>query len=189
DEALASLVQLLSELGARLRLQDDLAGLGIEDVVAEPALVAQLKPFRDGLALRIVVCPLGEGGPALPPGEGAETVMGTRDGRPCRVRRDLAAERRAFSELVAAQVLPEDLPAGERLELEAPDAALDLLAALQAQPGLTLAWRAGKPLRVARPRADAALQVQVAAQRDWFSANGGLSLDDGSVVALGELLR
>ena len=189
DEALASLVQLLPELGGKLRLQADLAGLGVADVAAEPGLVAHLEPFRDGLALRIVVCPLGEGGPALPPGQGAEAVMGTRDGRPCRARRDLAAEQHAYAELMAGGVLPAELPAGERLEVDAPEAALDLLAALQAQPALTLAWRAGKPLRVARPRAESALQVQVAAQRDWFSAKGGLSLEDGSVIALGELLR
>lgn len=189
DEAIGPLVQLLPELGRKLRLDADFAGLGVEERTAEPGLVAQLEPFRDGLALRVVVCPLGEGGPALPPGQGAESVMGTVEGRPCRVRRDLVAERRAYAELLAAGVLPDDLPAGERLEREAPDAALDLLGALQDQPGLTLAWRAGKPLRVSRPRSEGALQVQVAAQRDWFSAKGGLSLNDGSVIALGEVLR
>jgi len=189
EEAVGPLVQLLPELGRRLRLDADFAGLGIEEACADSGLVAQLETFRDGLALRIMVCPLGDGGPALPPGQGADVVIGTRDGRPCRAQRDLAAERRAFAELMAADVLPAELPAGERMEIDDPEAALDLLGRLQELPGLSLAWRAGKPLRVSRPRSEAALQVQVAAQRDWFSAKGGLSLDDGSVVALGEVLR
>jgi superfamily II DNA or RNA helicase len=189
EEAIGPLLQILPELARKLRLDADLADFGVEERSAESGLVAQLETYRDGLALRIMVCPLGESGPALTPGEGAESVLGTLEGRPCRARRELATERAAFAALQDSGLLPEGIRAGERVEIESPDAALDLLGALQTQPNLTLAWRAGKPLRVSRPKTEGSLQVQVSAQRDWFAAKGGLALDDGSVVALSEVLR
>ncbi|MGQ0799695.1 MAG: SNF2-related protein [Pseudomarimonas sp.] len=189
EEAVGPLLQLLPDLGRKLRLDADLADFGIVERPAESGLVAQLETYRDGLSVRIVVCPLGDVGPALPPGEGAESVLGTVDGLPCRALRDLGAERIAFAVLKDSGILPDTLDAGERLEVESPDAALDLLGALQQQPNLTLAWRAGKPLRVSRAKAEGGLQVQVNAQRDWFAAKGGLALDDGSVIALSDVLR
>ncbi len=189
EEAVGPLLQLLPDLGRKLRLDADLADFGIVERAAESGLVAQLETYRDGLSVRIVVCPLGDAGPALPPGEGAESVLGTVDGLPCRALRDLVAERHAFAALKDSGLLPDTLDAGERMEVESPDAALDLLGALQQQPNLTLAWRAGKPLRVSRPKAEGGLQVQVSAQRDWFAAKGGLALDDGSVIALSDVLR
>ncbi len=189
EEAVGPLLQLLPDLGRKLRLDADLADFGIVERAAESGLVAQLETYRDGLSVRIVVCPLGDAGPAFPPGEGAESVLGTVDGMPCRALRELAAERVAFAALKDSGVLPDTLDAGERMEVESPDAALDLLGALQQQPNLTLAWRAGKPLRVSRPKAEGGLQVQVSAQRDWFAAKGGLALDDGSVIALSDVLR
>jgi len=189
EEAIGPLLQILPELARKLRLDADMAAFGIEERPADGGLVAQLEPYRDGLSLRIVVCPLGENGPALAPGSGAESIVGSIDGRPCRARRDLAAERRAFAELKASGVLPDGFESDERVDIDAPDVALDLLAALQVQPNLSLAWRAGKSLRVSRPKAEGGLQVQVGAQRDWFAAKGGLALEDGSVVALADVLR
>ncbi|MFA5684847.1 MAG: DEAD/DEAH box helicase [Lysobacteraceae bacterium] len=188
-EAVTPLLQLLPDLGRKLKLEADLADLGVAEQQADSRLVAQLEPYRDGLALRIVVAPLGEDGPTLPPGEGDATVLGSRDGQPCRAQRDLAAERHAFEALRQSGAVPEDLAGGERLAIDDPEAALDLLGALQAQPELALAWRAGKPLKVARLQPEGALQIQVSAQRDWFSAKGGLALDDGNVIALSEVLR
>ncbi len=189
EEAVGPLLQLLPDLGRKLRLDADMADFGVEERVGDGSLVAQLEPFRDGLALRIVVCPLGDNGPALTPGEGIDSVLGTVDGKPVRVRRDMRAERLALGQLQDSGLLPDNFSPSERLEVDAPDAALDMLAALQMQPNLTLAWRAGKPLRVARTKAEGSLQVQVGAQRDWFAAKGGLALDDGSVIALSDVLR
>jgi superfamily II DNA or RNA helicase len=190
EQAAERLLALLPDLSRKLTLNADLDALGVAEVAADGGLHALLEPWRDGLALRLVVRPLGADGPQFAPGEGGEEVLGHSAGRTRRTRRDLAGERAALERLVQACPLLQALDEGAALQVQDPEAALDLLAQLQAvQPPLPLAWREGRPLRVARPRGDGALQLQVQAQRDWFAASGGLALDDGNVVSLAELLR
>jgi len=188
-EALSPLLQLLPELGRSLRLDEGLEALGLLAVEASSSLVAQLEPAGQGLALRLGVRPLGEHGPFLLPGQGSEAVLGQQQGQACRALRDLAAERAALQALEAELPQLAGLAPGEVLRAESPDEALDLLAQLQDRHGMTLEWKAGKPIRIGRPRADDPLQIKVGAKRDWFSATGALTLEDGSVIALAEVLR
>jgi superfamily II DNA or RNA helicase len=190
EQAADRLLALLPDLSRKLTLNADLAQLGVAEVAADSSLHALLEPWRDGLGLRLVVRPLGPEGPQFAPGQGPESVLGHGGGRTRRTQRDLAGERAALERLVQDCPLLEALDDAAGLQVEDPEAALDLLAQLQAvQPPLPLAWREGRALRVARPRGEGGLQLQVQAQRDWFAASGGLALDDGNVVSLAELLR
>ena len=189
-EAVDQLLQLLPSLARRLKLSADLGELGVSEVEASTQLIAQLEPYRDGLSLRIVVRPLGADQVSFPPGKGTTSVLGQRAGKPVRAERDLEAERAALQALT--EVIPTlDGHTGDSpLQIEDPEAALDLLAQLQSDASeLSLEWRQGKPIRVARTRGEGGLQLQVQSKRDWFAATGGLALDDGSVVALGDVLK
>ncbi|WP_395788235.1 DEAD/DEAH box helicase [Aquimonas sp.] len=188
-EALSQFMQMLPGLGRTLNLDGSLEALGLQDVQAQAALVAQLEPAGEGLAVRIGLRPLGADGPFVLPAVGADVVLGQSNGAACRARRDFTAERRALAALEEAVPLLAGLPAGESLRVEAPDEALDVLAQLQEHAELGLEWKAGKSMRVARIGGKDPLQIKVAAKRDWFAASGGLTLDDGSVVALAEVLR
>lgn len=190
EDAVEDLRALLPGLARKLSLSADLSQLGVHDVDADSQLIAQLEPWRGGLSLRMVVRPLGSEGAAFAPGRGPAAVLSHGAGQVRRARRELAGEREALDQLLKdceiLQALDDDLA----LQVEDPEAALDLLEALQ-QLGerLRLEWREGRPLRVARAQGEGALQLQVEPQRDWFAAKGGLRLDDGSVVALADLLR
>ncbi len=162
-------------------------------VPAEPGLRAELTPAGDGLALRIVVAPLGTPGPRYVPGAGRRRVIALRDGEPIAALRDLAGERALLqSVLDACPMLDTDDDA--RLDdcewtLERPDDALGLLEALPAVPAIGgLDWPRGAAVRVT-PLAAAAVKVQLRTGRSWFALRGGVDLDEGRVVTLTQLLE
>lgn len=190
EDAADRLRALLPGLARKLSLSADLSQLGVHDVHAEEQPIAQLEPWRGGLALRIVVRPLGARGGVFTPGRGPVAVLTHGAGQVRRARRDLAAERAALDRLVKDCEALQALDDEAQLQVEDPEAALELLEQLQ-QLGdaLVLEWREGRAVRVARAGGEGALQLQVETQRDWFAAKGGLRLDDGSVVSLSELLR
>ncbi|MCG6116923.1 MAG: DEAD/DEAH box helicase [Aquimonas sp.] len=188
-EGMASFMQLLPDMQAALRVDGALQTLDVQECEPDSRLIVQLEPAGDGLGVQLGLRPLGEDGPFVLPGLGNETLLGAVQGRPTRCRRALAVEQAAVRALQVQVPALRGWRAEEGFRLEEPEAALELLAELQAQAGLSLEWKAGKSLRMLRPQLQDPMKLNVAAKRDWFAAEGGLSLQDGSVIALGELLR
>jgi len=189
-EAVAPLLDVLPELSQRVKLDTDLASFGVREAIADGQLYAQLDPIADGLRLRLVVRPFGPDSAAHGLGTGAETVMATVNGEPHRAQRQLAAEREAGRQLGLLCPGLDGLDLSEPIEVRDPEAALALVEGLQAAgSALVLEWPTGKQLRIGKARDDKSLTLTVKRQRDWFSAEGGLAMDDGSVVALSEILR
>jgi superfamily II DNA or RNA helicase len=189
-EAVAPLLDLLPDLSQRIRVATDLASFGVSEVEADTQAYALLEPLGDGLRLRLMVRPLGAGTLAQPLGTGPETVIATRNGQPVRAQRDLASEREVARQLRALCPSLEAAEFSDKIEVRDPEAALVLIEELQGVGALlVLEWPVGKALRVGRPRDANALTIKVKSQRDWFSAEGGIALDDGSVVALSEIMK
>lgn len=190
EAGLHQLMRLLPDLSRKLRVGRDLDQLGVEEVEPDSRLRVLLEPYRDGLQLRIVVRPLGDSSLAYPPGHGPLNVIAHSDGSTRRAPRQLELERQTLAELIEASPLLEGHSGEYPLPIDDPEAALDMLGFLQEpERGLLLEWREGKPMRISRSRGIANLQLTVERQRDWFTANGGLALDDGRVVELAALLR
>lgn len=189
-EAVAPLLDLLPDLSQRVNIDTDLASFGVKDMVADLQLYALLEPLGDGLRLRVMVRPLGPGTLAQPIAGGTEILIGSIAGSPCRVQRAFSEERAAGKQLSALCPSLEAIDIAEAIEVRDPESALALIEELQTVGDrLVLEWPAGKALRVGRPRDAQALTIQVKSQRDWFSAEGGIALDDGSVVALSEVMK
>lgn len=188
-EGLAPFMHLLPDMQTALKVDNALDTLDVQEREPDLRLVAQLEPFGDGLALQLGLRPLGEDGPFVLPGEGKEILLGAVQGRPARCRRVLPQETSALRALQAQAPALEAWTPEAGLQLEDPEAALELLAELQAQSGLLLEWKAGKSLKLLRPQLQDPMKLAVSSGRNWFAAEGGLSLEDGSVIALGELLR
>jgi len=189
-EALPTLIEAMPGLARIARIGGDLFGAADTERAASNQLYALLRPAGEGLRLRIVVRPLGLGAVLQSPGTGAETVVGVDNGVPIRARRDLAAEREALGALHQRCELLAALDRNAELEVIDPESALAMLEALQAlEPELVLEWPEGRALRVGKARQGSDLSLRVGSQRDWFGAEGGLSLQDGSVIALGAVLK
>jgi superfamily II DNA or RNA helicase len=189
-EALPTLLDAMPGLARIARIGGDLFGTAETERNASMQLHALLRPLGDGLRLRLVVRPLGAGSAPQTPGVGPDTIVGVDAGVPVRARRELGAERRALLAMQDRCPLLAALDADGQLDVADPESALELLEALQAlEPDLALEWPEGRALRVGRARQATDLGLRIGSQRDWFGAEGGLSLQDGSVVALAEVLK
>lgn len=193
QKARAQLVETIGAIAPLLPIHADLPELAaqIDSVPADPKLYAHLLPLEEGLRMQLLVRPL-PGGSWLRPGQGAESVLGERDGQPLQARRDLQAERQALEQVLAAcPALAEAEHDGHEWQLADPHAALQMLGELQTLAGETLecVWPEGERMRIkARPRLDG-LQLNLRQSGEWFTLDGELQLDEGRVLQLRQLLE
>ena len=188
-EGAGALDEVLHALGASLRLATR-APRPDREVDAPPRLRAELTPEGDGLALRLVVAPLGADGPRYDPGLGRGRPVVAHGGETLALRRDLAAERDRVDTVLGACPMLEPLPAGAPScwTLARPDAALALLARLHdLQAVEALDWPSGRPIRI-EAAGSAQLRVNVRSGQSWLTLAGGVEVDGRLVASLGRLL-
>jgi len=166
-ESHVQLLDRLARLEAKLPLvvPRELKG---KQLGADLVTVVRVRLVADvTLELELFVRP-GPGAPLFPPGVGPREVMVVRDGERGYVRRDLGDEAPRARGLLARLPLDgaEEAPPG-CFHVEG-DAALALVAALQAPPeGLEAEWVTPRP-SIAPSIGPAALRVHVDRDRDWF---------------------
>ncbi|SET20841.1 DEAD/DEAH box helicase [Stigmatella erecta] len=178
-ESHGPLLERLSRLEARLPLVVPQALKGRE-LQTEVATVVRLRLLPDvSLELELLVRP-GPGAPLFHPGVGPRDVLLSRGGERGYVRRQLLREE----ERARAAIAPLPLSAAEEgppfcFRIGETEAALELVAALQAPPaGLEVEWVDEKPV-IAAPAGPEALRVQVERKRDWFGLSGELKVEAG----------
>jgi len=174
----------LRVLGTHFQVSSD-AEAGTE-VPATAVLRAELTPQGDGLHLRLVAAPFGDHGPRLAPGLGRERATCVHQGATLSTRRLLAQERANQARLLA---LAEGLDGEQHAWLlDEPDLALAVVEALgQLADAIVCEWPKGKPLRVQAASAPQ-VQLRVKSKGDWLDLDGELTLDDGEVIRLRQLL-
>jgi superfamily II DNA or RNA helicase len=191
------LVQAIAAIAPHLAIHSDLPELAshMKSVPADATLYAHLLPLQEGLRLQILVRPLPEGG-WYQPGKGSKNVLGEQEGMAVQAIRDLAQEKQALQQLLnacpALQQAEQDEAALEpEWQLEHPELCLELLAELKAQPpeALQLVWPEGERFRIAGSRTLSQMRLGIKQQGEWFVASGEITLDDGRVLALRELLQ
>ena len=180
---LATLVPLLT-------VHSDIGGPaeGAESVPADPRPHLHLTPLEGGLMLELRVHPFGSFGPQIRPGQGRATLFAERDQQAVRCTRDLDGE------LEAARAVLEHCPtlaggAGWDWVLDDLELALAALEQLHALgEAVVLDWPAGKPIALTREAQVAQMRVAIRQRGDWLAIDGGLTLDDGRVLGMRELL-
>ena len=171
---------------------DIAAALGHAETVHEidHRIHVLIDPLKDGLRLRLRTHPLGNQGVYLVPGAGQRELLGVRDGAPVRGVRDLKRECEALDELIERVPLLGGGGSGDAIELPETQSALETLSQLlELGDEVPLVWPSGKRWTLSKTRTNANLSLRVRSQRDWFHAEGGLALEDGSVVSLATLLE
>ena len=156
----------------------------------QPAPVMQLVPHGDGLRLSLVVRPFGAEGPAYVAGLGGRSVLASVEGRQLRANRDLPRELAERAALVESCPTLRDRAGASAHEAEIDDleGSLDLLLELQAYAGpVSVEWPEGRKLRVA-PLTPDKLRLRVKQDRDWFSVDGTVAVDEGQVLDMRFLL-
>ncbi len=187
------ILRILPGLSTLATLQSEIGGVG-EDV---PALEAasrpriHILPYNQGLKVKIMTRPFGDQGPWMLPGQGAANLIAEVDGQRVQTVRDLQSERlQAERVLAASSLLSESVELGWEWSISEPDYCLQLLADLhELEEGLELEWPEGERLKVSRSLAFGGMSLRIKQEKDWFSIDGELRVDEGLVVSLQELLK
>lgn len=194
-QGVAQLQKVLQGLGAHFSIQaDDVqTAAASREVVSDSRLRAELTPIDDGLRVRLLVAPYGEGhaeAARVAPGLGRARLVAALDGETLGVQRDLALERRHLGDVLdLCPMLGEPPPEGPfEWLVESPEAALALVETLHAHHAIAgLDWPRGRPMRVSSA-AVSQLAVKVRTHEDWLGVQGELQVDEALVVSLAQLI-
>ncbi len=189
-KAKAQVLDSIAAVAPLLTIHSDIGGgenSSIDLVDADPRLHIHLQAVGNGLKVECYIQPFSGGGPLFRPGEGGATVFAEIEGKRFQTNRDLPLEVANRAELW------EKCPAlgdeqGEWL-LDDPELALEVLLQLQEmQSLLVLSWPKGKKIRLSREISKDQFHVTVGKKRDWFELGGELTMDDGDVIAMSQLM-
>jgi superfamily II DNA or RNA helicase len=191
--AKAQLIEAVSAIAPLLPIQSDIPELAghLNHEPADTRLYAHLLPLAEGIRLQLLVRPLAEGS-WLRPGQGAENLLGERDGKPLQVSRDLAGERGSLEQVLSAcPGLANADSHGQEWQLDEPQHALQVLNELHALDGKQLhcVWPEGERMRIKGRPGLKQLKLSMQQQGDWFVLQGTITLDDGKVMQLRQLLE
>lgn len=191
--AKAQLIEAVGAIAPLLPIHSNIPELTghLDREPADTRLYAHLLPLAEGVRLQLLVRPLADGS-WLRPGHGAENLLGERDGKPLQVSRDLAGERHALQQVL--QNCPGLAYAdsdGQEWQLDQPQHALQLLSELHALDGdlLHCIWPEGERMRIKARPGLTQLKLGLRQQGDWFVLQGNITLDDGKVLQLKELME
>lgn len=191
--AKAQLIEAVSAIAPLLPIHSDIPEFAghLEREPADARLYAHLLPLAEGIRLQLLVRPLAEGS-WFRPGQGAENLLGERDGKSLQVSRDLKGERQALQQVLGAcPGLANADSHDQEWQLDEPQHALQVLSELHALDGkhLHCIWPEGERMRIkARPGLKQ-LKLGMQQQGDWFVMQGTITLDDGKVLQLRQLLE
>ncbi|NMM37170.1 MAG: DEAD/DEAH box helicase [Glaciimonas sp.] len=191
--AKAQLVDVIAAIAPHLAIHSDVPELAahIASIEADTTLFAHLLPLQEGLRLQFLVRPLADGGWFVP-GKGAANVLGEQGGSAVQASRNLVNEKKRLQQVMeACPALAEAEENGQEWELQHPELCLELLSELKTLPEdtLQLVWPEGERFRLKGSRSLKQMRLTIKKQGEWFVAGGDITLDDGRVLALRELLQ
>jgi len=184
-------IDSIASIASMLTVQSDIGGSSsyAESVSADSRLHIHLQPVGQGIQMEIFVQPFSGGGPLYKPGVGGATVMAEIDGRQLQTTRDFALEKNYLKQLL------EDSPGLDadkdcKWLVDDPEMALEVLLFLQELSDLVvLEWPKGKKIRISRETGLAQARFSVRKEKDWFSVEGDLEVDDQQVLDMQRLMH
>ncbi len=187
-EALGAVAPMVAVRSDVILGKDAAKKAGMERIAGDPLLHLLLMPFHQGLKAQLRVQPMLDGGYA-PPGEGGASLLLERRGRKVLVERDLRAEAEAAAALrKALPSLPLDEGAME-WAIDDPERCMNLMLELEAVGDqVKLQWPEGGRLNPPRTIGANAMRLTVKRSGNWFDVDGQVTLDDGQVLQLQDLL-
>ncbi|WP_313055813.1 DEAD/DEAH box helicase [Pseudomonas lopnurensis] len=193
QSAKAQLIEAIGAIAPLLPIHSDIPELAshVEEIPANPLIHAHLLPLGEGLRLQLLVRPLTDGG-WFRPGHGSGRLLGEHEGRTVQAVRNFKAERERLNQVL--DVCPGLANAdsdGQEWQLYRPQDALQVLSELQTIDGelLQCVWPEGERMRIKGHSDIRQLKLGLTQQGDWFQLQGGITLDDGKVLQLRQLLE
>ncbi len=164
-------------------------------VEADSTIYMHLIPYGTGFRLEMFVKPFVEGGHYLKPGQGVENIMAEVNGKRLQTRRNLHLEEekaRDIEELCPILDMAVDMEQENDREwhLYDPDDCLQALMELQSiRDKVVIEWPEGEKLTITQKVSLDNLNLKIRTNRqNWFAMSGELTLDQGRVIELKDLL-
>ena len=172
----------------------------VEEVEPDCSTILRMRPWMDGLEVQALVRPLGLGGPEFVPGSGGRTVLARMGSKTVQTVRCHERERGAILSLLeqCPCLTGTSRPQGRTLAIgpdefawRIPDVALSLtlLEELKGLPEVSIEWPEGQPMRVSQSLDFSNVRLSVTGSDHWFELSGGVTLDNGQVLAMSRLLE
>ncbi len=183
-------IDSISSIASMLTVQSDIGGTSsyAETVEADSRLHIHLQPVGQGIQIEVFVQPFSEGGPLYKPSAGGATVLAEIDGKQLQTTRDFDLEADYLK-----QVLDEcpELYVNKEAKwlLDDAESALEALLHLQELGEFAvLEWPKGKKIRLSREAGLSQVQFSVRKEKDWFSVEGTVQIDDQQVLDMQQLM-
>ncbi len=179
-DALSSIVTLHSEIGG--------GTTNLETITADSTPHIHLLPFGEGLKIALLIRPF-KTGPYYRPGSGGETVIAEIDAKHFQAKRNLTKEKQLATNIIATCPTLNCLEDDECTIAE-PEQCLEVLLELQLlKKQVIIEWPKGEKFNIKQQVGMGNLRLNIKQQKDWFSINGDLKLDDGLLFDMEELLK
>jgi SNF2 family DNA or RNA helicase len=189
-KARQQVIDSIASIASMLTVQSDIGGTSshAETVVADSRLHIHLQPVGQGIQIELFVQPFSDGGPLYKPGVGGTTVLAEIDGKQLQTTRDFELENNYLKE--ALNQCPELYAVKEpKWLLDDAESALEALLHLQDLGDFAvLEWPKGKKIQLSREAGLSQVQFSVRKEKDWFSVEGSVQIDDQQVLDMQRLM-
>ena len=186
----------LSAVSSLVTIHSDIGGAELaaaETVEADPKPRLQLIPEGDGLRIALLVRPFGEQGSYHAPGSGGAGLIAEISGKRLQTLRDLKQERKLADEVLslcpALRDNAEETQAWQWLASDAESSLEVLLELHEIGDKAQVEWPQGEKFKLMGQAGLNRFSVKIQQQRDWFSLNGELKLDNGEIINMQRLLE
>ena len=184
-------IDSIASISSMLTVQSDISGTSSHalTVDSDSRLHIHLQPVGQGIQIEVFVQPFNEGGPLYIPGSGGITVLAEIDGKQLQTTRDFDLENKYLK-----QVLTDcpSLYAVKEPKWQFDDAESSLEALLQLQSlgdFAVLEWPKGKKIKLSREIGLSQVQFSVRKEKDWFSVEGNLEIDNDQILDMQKLMN
>ncbi len=191
QKAKQQVIDSIASIASTLTVQSDIEGLAlnIETVEADARLHMHLLQHGEGLQIEAFVQPFTDAGPIYKPGIGGTTVLAEVDGKQLQTSRNFSLEK-SYLEKLYEQCSELYQSSDAKWTLEDPEMALEALLKLQNLGDfIVLEWPKGQKIKVSREAGLGEAHFSVRKEKDWFSVEGEVQIDDEQVYDMQRLIN
>ncbi len=190
-KAKQQVIDSIAAIATTLTVQSDIEGVAqnVASVAVDSRLHVHIQPVGEGLQIEVFVQPFTDAGPIYKPRAGGATVFAEVEGKQLQTTRKFSVEARYLKQL--QQACPELYQTKDaKWILDDPEMALDALMQLQDVGDFAvLEWPKGQKIKVSREVGLGQAHFSVRKEKDWFSVEGQVQIDDEQVYDMQRLIN
>lgn len=191
------LLNIIQHANRDIKIHAGIKDCDIPEVAGDAAPCVQLLPLKDGVRATLWVKPLSDHGTYFKAAQGKDSFMAIVSDqgieKRTRVQRHFKNEQKNQKALLAqcSSLSQHEYDTGE-YEIESPEDVLEVLSELQQfadKHPLNIEWPQGQTFKIKQRVDGRNLSLKISSEQNWFEFDGKITLNDGEVVYMQELLQ